>query len=158
MNYNIFKIICTINCNIFKSYYLRNRKKFIIHCIYLPQSERCQQNIRQYHRIRSIYQNIQNVKNSKSKATQPLIKSFTLYRVLNLADIWLIRINENTTIANNKYTNVSKKLEKFILFKNYVEVCFWPFCFWLGRTTTFVVSSSASDLLFFFLILLLCYM
>ena len=49
------------------------------------------------------------MKNSKSKASQPLINSNRSSLVWISADIWNTRTNENTASDNNKFTNRSKK-------------------------------------------------
>ena len=64
------------------------------------------------------------MKNSKFKASQHLIKRNTSNHLLSLTEILFIPIKESTAIDDDKFTNLSKKLELFIPFKNLVELSF----------------------------------
>ena len=58
------------------------------------------------------------MKNSKLKASQFLIKRNKSNQISNLADNFIIQINEITAIDNNKFINLSKdSLEMFIINK-----------------------------------------
>ena len=48
------------------------------------------------------------MKSLKFKASQFVIKRNTSSKILCLADIFIIQINEITAIDNNKFTNFSK--------------------------------------------------
>ena len=84
---------------------------------------KCQQNIRQCHRIKSFYQIYPKYsknlcEKSKFRASQHSLKSKTSDEILNLANTCITRVNENIAIDNSKFKNLSKKFELIMPFKN----------------------------------------